>query len=693
MFEGLNEIPWADLRHAYGPADEVPMWLRQLVSSDATKRQSAISHLNGSICHQGWICPATAYAVPYLIDLLREPSTPERFDILELLVDIAAADPLDDATWRHNPYVPSWEVPEQVPFRDAHAAVAEGIPLYTALLDEAEPKVRMEAAMALCAFTERAEAHRSVLLGAFGREQDPAVRANLILALGMLAEATPAQWPFFQRLFDQHESDLSRYAAAQVLAQLEKDQAPQAVVESLGAAMLDPSQELAAFDAIPLRNGSAWSAAIWALYQVGAERLQILVAPLSERIARFGAQERGRLWFTAELLLFIVFQGKPEAGQAPRPAAELSEQQRSALVLLLGRDALWHNGNFTTAVARYGVPRKQEDLAVYLGLRTPTAPVSWLRRLLTPPRVVPHRVDQFGLYIKAMQRAYPTFRVRNYGGRVQPVGGREDDLLEVNRLDPNGAYLFRFPRTAASVARMQREIDLLVVLQGRVTLPVPNPTYSSRSQRPIGQAFMGYAKLPGKPLQKEMLASLPDDATVRAVARQLAAFLYALHHLPTGEFAPILLPLPAPQATLGALLEHARARLFPAMAETDRAALEARFAEHLDDPRRLAYTPAVVHGAFEPTNILYDAQARAIGGIIGFSEADIGDPAIDLAPLLTAPGYGEEFVRRFAEEYPDLPALLDRAQFYAVALDLDRALRAVAETRANASGLYSTHYQ
>ncbi|HEY7831956.1 MAG TPA: phosphotransferase, partial [Ktedonobacterales bacterium] len=197
----------------------------------------------------------------------------------------------------------------------------------------------------------------------------------------------------------------------------------------------------------------------------------------------------------------------------------------------------------------------------------------------------------------------------------------------------------------------------------------------------------------GKPLQREMLASLPDDETVRAVARQLAAFLYALHHLPTGEFAPILLPLPAPQVAMGKLYERARTALFAAMPADERSALEARFAEHLDDPRRLAYTPAVVHGAFEPANILYDAQARAIGGIIGFSEAGIGDPAMDLAPLLAATGYGEDFVRRFAEDFPELPALLDRAQFYATALDLDRALRAAAGTQANASGLYSTHYQ
>lgn len=54
MFDGLNAIPWADLTHAYGSAEEVPMWLRQLTSSDADIRHAAMNHLHGSICHQGW---------------------------------------------------------------------------------------------------------------------------------------------------------------------------------------------------------------------------------------------------------------------------------------------------------------------------------------------------------------------------------------------------------------------------------------------------------------------------------------------------------------------------------------------------------------------------------------------------------------------------------------------------------------
>ncbi len=47
-----------------------------------------MNNLGGSICHQGWICPATAYTVPYLLELLQEPAIQEKEEILDLLADL-----------------------------------------------------------------------------------------------------------------------------------------------------------------------------------------------------------------------------------------------------------------------------------------------------------------------------------------------------------------------------------------------------------------------------------------------------------------------------------------------------------------------------------------------------------------------------------------------------------------------------
>ena len=53
MLEGLERIDWERLTHAYGPAGEVPGWIRELTSDDAAVRKRAFDVLEGSICHQG----------------------------------------------------------------------------------------------------------------------------------------------------------------------------------------------------------------------------------------------------------------------------------------------------------------------------------------------------------------------------------------------------------------------------------------------------------------------------------------------------------------------------------------------------------------------------------------------------------------------------------------------------------------
>jgi hypothetical protein len=62
MLEGLEEIDWAALRHAYGPATDVPQWLRPLRSPDPEVRQWAREYWN--IVHQGTRYAATRRRCP-----------------------------------------------------------------------------------------------------------------------------------------------------------------------------------------------------------------------------------------------------------------------------------------------------------------------------------------------------------------------------------------------------------------------------------------------------------------------------------------------------------------------------------------------------------------------------------------------------------------------------------------------------
>ncbi len=56
-FEGIDDIPWHELHHAYGPATDVPNILRMLASFDGDTRASAQEALYSNIYHQGTVYP------------------------------------------------------------------------------------------------------------------------------------------------------------------------------------------------------------------------------------------------------------------------------------------------------------------------------------------------------------------------------------------------------------------------------------------------------------------------------------------------------------------------------------------------------------------------------------------------------------------------------------------------------------
>jgi hypothetical protein len=70
MLVGLNAVQWAKMEHAYGPAIDVPALINALISPDAEVRGTAWNELHGNLWHQGTIYEATAYAVPFFLQLL-----------------------------------------------------------------------------------------------------------------------------------------------------------------------------------------------------------------------------------------------------------------------------------------------------------------------------------------------------------------------------------------------------------------------------------------------------------------------------------------------------------------------------------------------------------------------------------------------------------------------------------------------
>lgn len=99
-----------------------------------------------------------------------------------------------------------------------------------------------------------------------------------------------------------------------------------------------------------------------------------------------------------------------------------------------------------------------------------------------------------------------------------------------------------------------------------------------------------------------------------------------------------------------------------------------QFEKFLSDESNCQYTPALVHGDFGRTNILYNARTKNISGIIDFGSVRWGDPAVDFAAILSPVCYGESFLGRFSVHYPGIEAVLSRARFYVGTFALQDAL-------------------
>jgi hypothetical protein len=88
----LDRVPWQELHHAYGTAQDVPAQLRALRSGDPLERDAAESQLYGNVYHQGTRWQVSCHVVPVLVGFADDPATPDRAAVIDLLSAVALGD-------------------------------------------------------------------------------------------------------------------------------------------------------------------------------------------------------------------------------------------------------------------------------------------------------------------------------------------------------------------------------------------------------------------------------------------------------------------------------------------------------------------------------------------------------------------------------------------------------------------------
>lgn len=183
MFAGIDEVDWASMEHAYGPADDVPVLLRGLASPDAVEREGALDGMYGAVHHQGDVYACTLACIPFLFELVADPGVQDRGSIVELLTSIGSID-LDEDDEEE---IDEEEREDAANYAMAAAAVTAGAGVFFELVADEDPGVRLSAPLALATLHRHPVKVLTMLRERLPVEPDDEVRLALVEAAGRVA--------------------------------------------------------------------------------------------------------------------------------------------------------------------------------------------------------------------------------------------------------------------------------------------------------------------------------------------------------------------------------------------------------------------------------------------------------------------------------------------------------------------------
>ncbi|WP_405665478.1 PBS lyase [Streptomyces sp. NBC_01166] len=183
MFTGIDEVDWASMEHAYGPADDVPALLYGLASADPAERENALDGMYGAVHHQGDVYACTLACIPFLFELAVDPGIRDRGGIVELLTSIGGID-LDEDDENE---LDEDEIEGVANYAMAAAAVSAGSAVFFELVADEDPGVRLAAPLALATLHGRPGRVLALLRERLPVEADDEVRLALVEAAGRIA--------------------------------------------------------------------------------------------------------------------------------------------------------------------------------------------------------------------------------------------------------------------------------------------------------------------------------------------------------------------------------------------------------------------------------------------------------------------------------------------------------------------------
>ena len=275
-------------------------------------------------------------------------------------------------------------------------------------------------------------------------------------------------------------------------------------------------------------------------------------------------------------------------------------------------------------------------------------------------------MSKLQLYVERVRKVYPDLSVERAS---LTHTGQNSDVLVVN-----SQIIFRFSKYEEGVRQLEMEAAILAGIQSHITMVrVPNPTWASLSPV-IGQAFLGYQMIEGKPATAADFTDFDGHEEGRSVATQLGTFLRELHAVPVDQAVAATLPIRDGSSDWAAMYARIKDSLFHHMRPDAQSQITGRFENFLNDQSNFDYEPTLRHGDVGTGNIIVARNPTTIVGVIDWGSAGLGDRAVDIAWIRYQSGVGESFLASLFDTYAVTEADLVRARFYADTFMLQEAL-------------------
>ena len=425
MLEGLDAIDWTTSKTAYGPATDVPHMIRALDAPHEQTRAEAFHEAYGNIFHQGTRYPATALAVPFVIELAAQPTPKDLSELLALLSHLVAGyfgpthGPRNatGAIWGEQIQPMSDYGETQGLLAAIENAAEPAVPLCAKLIAHPSPSVRQAAARVLAGLAQFAGRYEVVprIEDRFAHEDDASARAMLAFALTHLASDGRVLELYADR------TPVVRVVAA--MGATRRGIATDAMANTLVAWLSD--DELAEeYNDLHVHSDGLASDIAALLPSLGQARLAPALPKLFERLSRSRD-------FGAVALLEAALVGTFGDATSPDDASALTPLQRELLVSLTNNQAFWMLGNALNVLMRHHLPSQRSEMAAFLGVEVVEDPIEAKRTLA-------RMMSGFGA-----ERALETWRevLALDGDDTEALYGAAHALAELEQYDEAGTLV------------------------------------------------------------------------------------------------------------------------------------------------------------------------------------------------------------------------------------------------------------